>query len=265
MKTILVISDLHCGHCVGLTPPAWQYVVDESAMPYKKKVAERRATLWGWFVDAVKQVGTIDYLLVNGDCIEGKGEHSGGTELITADRDEQADMASNAIGHIPCKKIYMTYGTPAHAGKEEDWEKKVADKVEAIKIEGEGHYDINGLQISMKHFIGNSASPVSSVTAMRAAQIKQLLWTVREQQARANLIIRSHIHRCYNVGEPALNFQGWVTPALQGLGSKYGVRQCDGLPVDFGFLVVQVENVHDWSVTPYIAPKRLEKSDVIKL
>jgi hypothetical protein len=265
-KKMLIVSDLHCGHRSGLTPPAFNHSVDNDAPHHLKKQYRMRRELWRWFASAVNMIGEVDYLLINGDCIEGKGAKSGGTELITSDRNEQVAITVKAVSMIKVKsKIFMTYGTPRHVGEEEDFEDTVAKGLEAAKIEGEGHYDLNGLQIAAKHYIGNSSSPISSMTALRGAQIKQLLWATHKQQPQANLIIRSHIHRCYGVSEPALNFQGWVTPALQGLGSKYGIRQCDGLPVDFGMILVKVDNPNSWNVTPIIAPKALEASEVLKL
>ncbi len=259
-KTILIVSDWHCGHRVGLTAPKHWPKLPADAPRHLRKESDLRRTLWKWFIKEVRAVGAIDRVIENGDAIEGKGDKSGGTELLTSDRGEQVDMAADIFEAIGCPAIYMTFGTPYHAGKEEDWESVLAkhDKVKAKKIEGEGHYDVNGLKVAAKHYIGNSSSPVSSATAMTAAHIKQLLWAEYGQQPHANLIIRSHIHRCYGVSEPGLNWQGWVTPGLQGLGSKYGIRQRDSLPVQFGFLVLRVKSKTDWWVQAVCAPLVLQ-------
>lgn len=265
MKTILIISDMHCGHIFGLTHPQWQASAPPEADRSITKPIEIRKALWAWFDRELRQLDRPDVLIVNGDAIEGKGERSGSTEVMTADRAEQADMAVTVIRHVKARRIFMTYGTASHTGKEEDWEKNICSDVGATKIESEGHYSVNGLQIACKHFIGNSSSPVSRMTAMSSAQVKQALWAMRDQQPLANLIVRSHIHRCYGLIEPGSNWQGWTTPGLQGLGTKYGARQCDGLPIDFGFLVVRVESVNKWSVEPHVAPLEMQKAEVIRI
>jgi hypothetical protein len=225
-----------------------------------------REKTWRWFSDKIKSLSPIDILIVNGDAIDGKASRQGGVELLTADRTVQADMATSAIKFCKAKKVMMTYGTPYHTGDAgEDFEKLIADQVGADKIEAEGHYDINGLQVVCKHIIGNSASPVASMTAMRSAQVKQVLWALRGQQPHANLIIRSHIHRCYGIVEPGSNFEGWTTPALQTMGTRYGSRQCDGLPIDVGFLVVQVKTSKDWSVRACLAPISYQSAAICKL
>jgi hypothetical protein len=92
-----------------------------------------------------------------------------------------------------------------------------------------------------------------------------MLWSDYHLQPRANIIIRSHIHRCYYVGEPGSNFQGWVTPGLQGLGSKFGARECDGLPVAFGFLVIDIVDINRWFIRAVLAPGEMQKCDVIQV
>lgn len=265
-KRVVIISDLHCGHRVGLTPPRHQPKADEDAPRHVRKIASERKFLWDWFEKEIKSLGPISRLVVNGDAIEGKGTKSGGVELLTADREEQADIAADAINSIGAAQVFATFGTPYHVGADEDWESVVFNKVERFeKLEAEGHYDVNGLQVVCKHFIGNTSSTASRGTALSNAQIKQLLWAASGHQARANLLIRSHVHRCFGILDPAMNFQAYTTPALQGMGSKFGARQCDSLPVHFGFLVADVESPKHWSVAAHICPNTYAPSQVTKL
>jgi hypothetical protein len=265
MVRVLICGDIHAGHRAGLTHPDYQTTEPDSAPRYRKKYEEQRGVLWKWFDSAIKEVRPVHTLIVNGDAVDGKSERTGGTELLTRDRDEQADMAAMVIRHIGAKRVYMTFGTPFHVGCDEDWEGIVAERVGAEKIEAEGHYCIAGLHVVCRHFVGNSASPVSARTAMTGAQVKQQLWHLHGQQPLANLMVRSHIHRCYGINDPAMNFQGWTTPALQGLGTKYGSRQVDGLPVHFGFLVADINGPTDWGVTAYVAPLKLQAADVTRV
>lgn len=264
-KRVFIGSDTHCGHRSGLTPPVHRMKPAKDAPRSVKKVAIQSIVLWDWFSNKVRGAGPFDVGLWNGDLIDGKGEKSGGTEEVEMDRKKQAGWAAEVIRFVGAKKNYMTYGTPYHAGASEDWEDVVADKADVTKIENEGHYDINGLIVSMKHYIGNSSSPVSMATAAVRAMYIQLLWHELNQQPKANLIIRSHIHRCYYVGDPARNVAAWVTPALQGLGSKYGIRRCDSLPVHFGFLVLTVKDNMEYTIEPYIAPLELQAAQTTRV
>ena len=116
MKRMVVISDLHCGHVVGLTPPRWHFQIDGKLYANQKE-------LWGFYAQSIDSLKPIDILVVNGDAIDGKGCRSGGTEQNTTDRLEQCEMAIECIEYTEAKTVRMTYGTPYHAGQDEDFEK----------------------------------------------------------------------------------------------------------------------------------------------
>lgn len=266
IKRVVFMADLHCGHRIGLTPPRHQPKVSADAPPHMKKLAAEREAMWAWYASKITALSPIDILICNGDALEGKGLRSGGTELITADRIEQAQIAADVINYAKARSVYATFGTPYHVGADEDLELLTYDHVENFKkLESEGHYDVRGLQIACKHYIGNTSSPASRGTALANSQVKQMLWAIRDQQPLANLIVRSHIHRAFAIQDPALNFMALTTPALQGCGSKYGARQCDGLPVDFGFVTIDVESKTKWAVKFHIAPAEYARSSVTKL
>jgi len=265
MKHCIILSDLHCGHRVGLTHPKWHFTPPKEAPHQIIKQYQQEKILWNWFAQEIKKCSKFDWALWNGDLIDGKGERSQGVELITASRDEQSEMAIEVVKTINADRNDFIYGTPYHTSNSgEDWEYQIAKEFSS-GIQAEGHFDIEGLIVVAKHYIGNSSSPVSGATAIKSAMVKQLLWSEVGQQPRANLIIRSHIHRCISVSEPQRNQAGWVTPALQGLGSRYGARQCDGVPVTFGFLELFVHSKTDWGVKAHICPFSYQKATVIKI
>ena len=95
MKRLLVLADLHCGHLVGLTPPAWQTRSPKAGeLTKEEKHAAVQREAWAWYKRKVREYGPYDGLVVNGDAIEGCGERSRGTELLTSDRHKQATMAA---------------------------------------------------------------------------------------------------------------------------------------------------------------------------
>lgn len=218
-KRILVMGDAHCGHISGLTPPKYQN-------------ADYQAEVWDWYFQQVKLLKP-EVLFVLGDMIDGKGPRSGGTELITTDRIRQSEMATEIIGAVGCKQITMVYGTPYHTGNGEDYEAIIAKNVGAY-ITGHAFPICNGLQFDLKHKVGGSTIPHGRSTPLQKAKLWNKMWhDHNNEQPNADIIIRGHVH--YH--EYSGNSQGlaMTCPALQGWGSKFGVRQCEGI-VDTGLL-----------------------------
>jgi hypothetical protein len=200
------------------------------------KYVKVRQEVWKYFSERVKAYKPIDILFVNGDSLEGKGERSGSTELITSDRTVQCRIAQKVIEFLDPAKIRMTYGTPSHTGKEEDWEDIIADAVGA-KIGSHEWFDVNGVIFDLKHKIGSSNIPHGRLTALAREILWQRMWASRNQVPKADILIRSHAHyyeECFHD-----ECRGFITPALQGFGSKFGARQCSGT-VDIGFVVFDI-------------------------
>ena len=55
--------------------------------------------MWEFYTSSVDSLRPIDILICPGDAIDGKGERSGGVELITPDRLEQVRMAAEAVAY----------------------------------------------------------------------------------------------------------------------------------------------------------------------
>ena len=107
MRRVLIISDLHCGHFAGLTPPSWHHSPSSTSDPLQQRFLEFCKFSYGKFYKIVKSLQPIDVLMVNGDCVDGLGRRSGGTELWTTDVDRQCDMATEIIKFIKAKKIII--------------------------------------------------------------------------------------------------------------------------------------------------------------
>ena len=122
-KKVVIISDLHAGHRVGIAPPSWKGSGD--------KFEATRKESYKRYTKMIDKQKPIYILIVNGDSIDGKGKRSEGVELITSDMLQQVDIAYEVIKHAEAKNIVMTYGTPYHTGQGEDFEKILADKLSA--------------------------------------------------------------------------------------------------------------------------------------
>lgn len=236
LKKILAIGDLHCGHLGGLTPP--KYMVTRQA---NHSVYKLQKKIWDLWLKTLSSVGKIDYLIVNGDTIDGKGTRSGGIELLTGDLFQQAEIAIECIKMIPTKEILMTYGTAYHvaSGSGEDMEYYIAKQCNA-EIHSQLHWKVKGegVTVNAKHHIGGSSTPYSRNTSPNKDMIWNVLWSDIGEQPRGNLFIRSHIHS-YNMSE---NNLGMVVtlPALQAPRTIFGARRCSGT-VDWGVVKFTID------------------------
>lgn len=243
-RRVVVISDLHCGHRAGLTPPNYQYpkypkscakdLIDEDRLNF----GNQQRAMWRWFEAEIKRLQPIDVLIVNGDAIDGKGERSGGIEQLEPDMAKQADMAAEIINFINATKVVIVAGTPYHAGKAESFEAYIARETNTVKYGKHLFLDINGVVFDCKHKIGSSSIPHGRYTALARTALWNLVWS-EENTPRADVFIRSHVHFFAQCGNN--RFRAYITPALQGFGSRYGELECEGV-VNIGFLSFDVTN-----------------------
>jgi len=236
-KRVLIISDLHCGHIAGLTPPSYLHRPAKSASKKFKEEHRLRREAFDWYYRKIKSLMPINTLIVNGDLIDGRGERSGGVELIATDRFQQCDMAKELINIVNATKTIITYGTPYHTGQLEDFEDEIAKDVGA-QITGHAWVDINGIKFDCKHKVGSSGVPHGRHTSVAKEKLWNTLWSEHDGAPKSDIFIRSHVHYHNYCG--GKNWLAMTTPALQGPGSKYGIRQCSGT-IDFGFLHFDVK------------------------
>lgn len=259
-KKVLAITDLHCGSLVGLTPPMYQNSLTKSHTKWNKFVKVQKA-LWGRYKEIVKSCGSIDILLVLGDCIDGQGWRSGGTELITTDRMVQCDMAIECIELIKAKKVHMVYGTGYHTGSTEDWENIISERVGAKSIGSHSWIDVNGCVFDIRHAIGGTSVPYSKGTQISKHILDNLLNSYDEMQPKADVVLRGHIHKFFQVDTG--NCVGMTLPALQGMGTKFGSRICTG-QVDFGAILFTVNGDGSYSWEKHITKIREQATKAIK-
>jgi hypothetical protein len=259
MKRMVLISDLHCGCRFGLTPPAWQYHDRDG---YHAKVGRFQKEFWTWFsssIDVVKKEHPVDILIANGDCIDGKGERSGGTELLESDRNEQIKISKVCIDYVGAKQKIIVNGTPYHVGKEDDFEATLAALLDA-QYANHLHVDIEGVKFDIRHKVNSSVIPHGRYTAPRREAVWSAMWGERGLSEKANFIIRSHVHY-YTLSEDAATTVV-TTPCLQGW-TKYGSRECSGI-VDIGFLVFDCEK-GEAEITKYFFDMRKFKVEYQKI
>lgn len=219
-KTIVFISDLHCGSVWGLTPGEYWEADDE------RRAMQKEA--WNVYHKIVKRWGKPDILCVNrGDAIDGSQAKMGGAELTTPDRNIQAEMAE-CITMWGAKKILMTYGSAYHVSSgAEDFEYNIAKNVKA-HIGGQLNFEVEGVHFNMRHKIGSSSIPHGRGTALLREMMWHLMKDAMEGECRNQLrvIVRSHIH--YHIWIEQQGRVMFSTPALELSRGRYGSRECVG-------------------------------------
>lgn len=244
-KRVLAISDWHCGHRVGLTPPAYQQKPTGKSSVKRSKWATMQRENWAMFKKLLRKYEPFDVMFHLGDAIDGHGKRSGGTEAISSSLEEQADMAvevSNSIRLFGKKgfKIYGTYGTPYHTASSDgdDWDSVIAKQAGWESIGAHDFIGVNGCVFSIKHKTASSSVPYSRNTAIAKELVWNRLWHSKGEQPLANVILRGHTHYHSYCGDS--QGMGMILPALQAAGTKFGGRQCMGT-VDWGIAVFDVD------------------------
>lgn len=231
-KKGLIISDIHAGHLFGLTPPKWQ-------------VETYQRDLWQWYVDAVKSNGPYDFLLCNGDAVDGIGKKET-HEHGTADTNKQVKMAIECIDVAGKCDKYFTYGTPYHVTNNCELEDQIALHYDA-PIKSKLMLSVHGCIIDAKHTTSKTSIPHG-----QGLVLKQALWELVHAStgggAVPDVIVRSHIHEYVYIDSPL----GCciTTPALQLGDTCYG-RKFSGY-YDVGFTTIEIDSKKSYSIEKYL-------------
>ena len=229
---VLLCGDFHCGSDVGLTPPQWQE-------------NEHQQEMWSKFRRRINECGPFDFAVFNGDLIDGKQRREGGRGAVTVDRLEQIEMAKQVVDVVSFKNALLTRGTPYHVGVDEDFEDGLAKRLD-LPIYGHAFPRIEGVNFSIRHFIAGSIVPYGRFTAIARDKEWNRIWAIeKENQPISNILVRSHVHYYLDCGRQMSKgndwWRGFVLPALQGTGTRYGETQCIGT-IDYGFVWLELDN-----------------------
>ena len=238
---MVVIGDTHCGHNVGLTHPEFQGKTVTEDIGKRNKLNNIQKATWSFFSNEISELQRekkIDILVSNGDAIDGDGWRSGGTELITTDRNMQVQMAKKAIKFVNADTNIIVAGTPYHTGDKEDFEESLAQQL-GSKFESHAWLDINNTIFDLKHHIGSSSVP----HGRHAPVAKEVLWAKLWQEKElipkpVSYLIRSHVHYYTLIDDG--DMIAMTMPALQAFGSKFGSKICNGIPT-IGFVSFDIK------------------------
>jgi len=238
MKRVLFLSDLHCGHGLGLTPPEYQ-------TDFFREVQYKGWEFYSKYVNELKP----DIVLVNGDAVDGVLLKDN-SDMITTNSARQQEIAIRCLDEVPKKslnnedvKFLFTRGTPVHVKSDTELEDDIAKYFNA-EIYDFVKFRVNDLIISARHTAGKGGTVYSSVTGLQRSAIVQYLNDSIKGEETADLYVRSHIHD-YNYLDRAL-LSILSTPCLQFSGTAFG-RKCLGF-YDYGVSWADIEDKYNYQV-----------------
>jgi len=237
-KKYLICSDSQCGHMGGLTPPAWRVSEERNEELIAKGHGDWRTieqVAFDFFQENTQ--GQYDGLCLLGDLIDGKGYYSGARECLTADRDEQVDMAEACFKHIRAKEIAGCYGTCYHVGASERWESQVLGKLGgSIRNVIEIHIKDFDILMRFRHHIGRTSTPTGGDIMLRKMMLNELMWERDHDIRPADVYGFAHAHyfRCLKDA----TWTVFINPSLQ-TWTEFGSTRCSGV-IHFGVVELTI-------------------------
>lgn len=238
-KKIVLISDLHCGHRGGITPP--QYHQDGYWGEIQKET-------WNWFSSTVKSLGQVDFVSVIGDAIDGNGAINLGVEQITTNRLDQVRMAEETLSEFNSERFGFIIGSPYHTGKTEDFEEILSNRMNGEFCEVHKQISVNSTIFDFKHVVGGTSIPYGKATAINKESVWATLKAERGLSDKPHVLARAHTHKFHFAGDT--DGLRMTLPALQ-FSSLYGAKNFSGI-TDYGFVVFDVYGPNEYTWKPYI-------------
>lgn len=237
VRSLIVVSDTHCGCRLAICPPG-PHRLDDGGTYSPSDFQKKLYALWREFFDEwVPEVtrGEPYDLVHNGDAID--GVHHNSTTQISHNIEDQIDIAERLL--LPevekCRALGGTYyhirGTEAHVGKSGSHEESLARRLGAKPNEHGQHarYDlwkrvgkptkrVKAPLVHLLHHIGTTSSAAHESSAVNAELTAEYVEAARWNREPPDFIVRSHRHRSIAVDlDSAKGYAAAiVTPAWQG-------------------------------------------------
>lgn len=229
-RSIVVISDTHCGCRLGLCPPEG-VTLDDGGTYLPSKMQLKVWAIWREFWDEwVPRVtkGEPFAVVMNGDALD--GNHHGGTTQVSHNLKDQSALAYKCLHPVTqaCEGRYWHIrGTEAHVGPSAVEEERLAQSLGAIpneqgqyarwelwkRIAGEGR----GHLCHFLHHIGTTGSAAYESTALHKEMVESFVESGRWGDEPPQVIVRSHRHRHFETRIAVAGGYGiaTITPAWQ--------------------------------------------------
>lgn len=250
-----VMSDLHCGSSVALSPP--KITLDDGGV-YEASKAQR--WLWDCWLDAWSRVekvrkakGAELYVVLNGDLVDGQVKNS--TQILSGNPTAQAavvDAALRPMLDLNPDRIVIVRGTEAHVGNSASSEERIAsglkkDKRPIVCDPDAGtaswwHWraDLNGLRVDVTHH-----GRMGRLPRTRRSNLVLYAWDIFDEHGESgdlhpHLCLRGHNHKRGDSGDAA-PVRVVATGAWQ-LKTAYAHKVAADSLSDIGGILVVIEN-----------------------
>jgi hypothetical protein len=196
---VVVISDLHCGSTVGLSPERWEQ--DDggfyAASPAQKWLLER----WEQFWETVRSMkrGRELTVVVNGDIVE--GSRFGQISTVSAETMEYVAGEMLKPVRKMAKRLYLIRGTPVHVKSGPGAEEQVGRTIGSEKI-GRNYsaqtlaLNVGGVRFNFSHHPASAGGklPWTRGTGVRSVAM-QIFFNYKEHgEEPPDIVVRSHLH-----------------------------------------------------------------------
>jgi hypothetical protein len=202
MKKGIVVSDIHCGSMYGILPP--DFVTFEGVPKLQNPGQEY---LWKCWLDFVNRVEHFepDFVIVNGDAVDGPQKKSEGAELSLASPKDQKDAAIKTLRVLRSvsrkAKWFFTQGTPYHVGNYGASEEDIAEAMDATPYAslGTGKLCRETLRLPVGDVLVEAAHHVSFSSTYKSTPLEketQAHWMASATHGIVlpDIQIRSHVH-----------------------------------------------------------------------
>lgn len=206
MKRAIFISDIHAGSAYGLLPPKF-HKYDGTEQPLNPG----QLYLWECWKDFTERAKRFkpDFIIHNGDAVEGPQRKSNGYELCLVPAKDQIDAAVGVLNVLrrkcPKAKWFFTQGTPYHTGDWNEVEEGIAKIMDAEQYPSVGFgthcrevlwANIEGVTIEVTHHPAGSSTGFYRMTTLdRDGQWSAL--TSKDASKgipKCDVLFRSHHH-----------------------------------------------------------------------
>ena len=270
-KSVLTINDVHTGATTAIcsTDP----IISENGISVKQNALQKKLyDFWLECSDNMKN-GTPDYLVINGEPINGGNGKSRGRDNWTTNIFDQVEDFKKLLSLIKYYRILYTRGSDYHVtidGGSTPAEEFIAKETNALPYSnflGQKRYSnyFLDLQIHDKFFNFTHHIAGSRWSSYRPMSLSREMMNLSlesgrlfPQNEKPNFIVRAHTHSYVHIAFK--NSAGWVNGAWKypdGFLYKGGLA---GTTPDIGMLEIIVESNGEWDYKFHTIPeKRLNR------
>lgn len=236
---IVVVSDTHTGHELGLNPPTSFSEKRREINPFAKWVWEQWENFSSTFYDP-------DYLILNGDITTGCGDINKGIELLTTSFDEQIKWATETLDKIIGKKlkkeaqdrILVINGSGYHGGERHavNTDRLIAEQLGGTFVGNILELQLNGELLQVSH--GSYAGKMNPFTGLQQEMNLASANALRRKNKCPTILIRSHQHEYARVERSTM--RGIVTGCWQYTTPYMTKKTANKLP-DIGGTIIEID------------------------